>query len=179
MDPNYTLEDELNIIRDNIEDSALKSDYPDVDDYIPYRTNDYFISENADDYIQRVETDNNFIPNESIFAAKAPYLGQDREPEKYRVNVSENARKQMVDSIKQQDSKEQDDIGIKSLTIYKIVFSCVNLFYDLIKPVPYYYKQNKMEYYYTVLTKEQRPFSIIIILLFILLLIIINSSANS
>ncbi len=130
MDPNYTLQDELSIIRDNLQDSALKSDYPDVDDYIPYRTNDYFISENPDDYIQRVETDNNFMRNESIFA------GQDDEPEKYRINLPESARKKMVESLKTEDS----ETGIKSLTIYKIIFSCVNLVYDLIKPVPKYYQ---------------------------------------
>lgn len=168
MDPNYTLEDELNIIRDNLEDSALKSDYPDVDDYIPYRTNDYFISENPDDYIQRVESDNNFIRNESVFA------GQDDEPEKFRINLPETARRKMVNSIK----NEEDQTGLKSLTLYKIIFSCVNLFYDLGKPVPEYYRKNKMEYYYTVLTKDQRPFSIIILLLFILLLLILNFSSN-
>lgn len=170
MDPNYTLEDELNIIRDNLGDSALKSDYPDVDDYIPYRTNDYFISENPDDYIQRIETDNNFIRNESVFA------GQDGEPEKYRVNLSETARKKMVEAIKQGESKDEEQTGLKSLTIYKIVFSCVNLFYDLVKPVPQYYSKNKMEYYYTVLTKDQRPFSIIIMLLFVLLLVLLSFS---
>jgi hypothetical protein len=82
----------------------------------------------------------------------------------------------MVETIKQGESKDEEQTGLKSLTIYKIVFSCVNLFYDLVKPVPQYYSKNKMEYYYTILTKEQRPFSIIILLLFILLLIILSFS---
>lgn len=170
MDPNYTLDDELHIIRDNLQDSALKSDYPDVDDYIPYRTNNYFIAENPDDYIQRVETDNNFIPNESIFA------GQDGEPEKYRVNLSDSTRRKIVNKLQSEEQQEDDEIGVKSLTIYKIVYSCINLFYDLLKPIPDVYKKNKTEYYYTVLTKDQRPFSIIIILLLILLLIILRFS---
>jgi hypothetical protein len=166
MDPNYTLNDELTIIRSKLQDSAFAPDYPDVDDYIPYRPHQYYIDENPEDYIRRIDTYNNYIENQDVFA------GQDGEPEKYRVNLNKEQYKKLAESTKEENVYKQSTT-IKSITFMKVINSLIFFCSNLLKPIPDEFKENKTEYYYILLTNDYTPLSIIILLLVMMLFVII------
>lgn len=154
------LDDELTIIRSNLEDSALANDYPEIDDYIPFRTADYYLAENPEDYLRRIDSDNNYLPNEN------PFAGQEgnNEPVKYRANLPPEAYKEMADKIKKQDVLPSGSFGI-----LRVISDIINLFKDLIN-VP---KDRGTEYYYITFTEGTRPYSLIMLLLLVILYFVV------
>ncbi len=162
-----SLQEELYIIRNNLKDSALEPDYPDIDQNFDFKSNEDYFNENPEDYILRVDDKNDFIANNDFVNAS---LTDPDNPLAYRAVIPESTVKQMVKKI--EPNKEP------SMTLYeliqKISYSLLDLFSELITAPP-----DNIEiysYYAEIFSKDYRLISLGILLFFIsLILILINT----
>lgn len=161
------LEDELYIIRNNLKDSALESDYPDIDRNIDFKTNEDYFNENPEDYILRVDDPNDYINNKDLNAS----LTDNNNPLNYRSVIPESTRKKQFEEIKK--PKEEKGISITEL-IQKISYSLLDLMSELLTLPP-----DNVEiysYYADIFSKDYRLVSLGILLFIISLVLILIST---
>ncbi len=143
----------------NLNDSYLKSDYPDIDSKIDFKMPNDYIEENVEDYI--IKLDNSMFNVINTFTQDEAYVDSDiieSKPVLQKQDITQIAHT-MKNQL--QTEKDKSHVDFNSLFNYTYLIDIITkLFQDLIK-------SKNLNEILNVLTKDN---NIVIVLLFIVIL---------
>lgn len=145
-----------------LNNTAFQTDYPDIDNTIDFRDDDYYIQENTDDYIQKTLNEKPVVISNDDFVHSS--LTDPNNPLEYPVVLNKSQQKEIADSVKQNYKEYKLSNDFKKMGFYellqKISLSLLEILEDL--------TSNKLDKnYIQIFTKDYRLLAISILILVI------------